>query len=151
LELTAPYIESHLNGILPEFDAYLVDVHLNRGHRRLVVQVLVDTDAGITIGQCAEISRRLGKILDEDTKVDGSYELEVSSPGIDRPLKLLRQYRKNVGRTFRVTKNDAGARGQIEGTLEAVEGDELTFRTGDTATVTIRFTDIMETKEVLPW
>ena len=151
MELTSAYIESLLGGILPEFRAFLVDVHLNRGSRRLVVQVLVETDTGITISQCAEISRRLGAALDAESRIDGAYELEVSSPGIDRPLKFLRQYSKNVGRKFRVTIRREQGPSQVEGKLESVTGEELTFRKGDDTTVTVRFEDIVESKEVLPW
>ena len=151
MELTSAYIESLLGGILPEFRAFLVDVHLNRGSRRLVVQVLVETDTGITISQCAEISRRLGAALDADSRIDGAYELEVSSPGIDRPLKFLRQYSKNVGRKFRVTIRREQGPSQVEGKLESVTGEELTFRKGDDTAVPVRFEDIVESKEVLPW
>jgi len=155
VELTVPYIESLLQAILPEFDAFIVDVGMkpgdSRGQRRLIVRILIDTDAGITIGQCAEVSRKLGAALDAEPGFDRPYELEVSSPGIDRPLTHLRQYRKNVGRRFRVALRTGDGRTDLDATLASVEGESLTFRTADERDVAVRFIDIIESKEVLPW
>jgi len=144
-------IESILQTILPEFDAFLVESHLNRGRHRLTIQVFVDTDAGIQISQCADISRRLGKAIEERNLVEQPYELQVSSPGIDRPLKFLRQYKKNIGRTYRVILRGEPDSRTIEGTLESVEGEVLGFRTENEEVVAVRHAEIIESKEVLPW
>ena len=71
--------------------AYCVDVVLRGEHGQRVVQILADTDAGITIDQCAEISRALGMAIEQAGMITGPYRLEVSSPGIDKPLRFLRQ------------------------------------------------------------
>jgi len=76
----------------------LVDLVLARAGRRQVVRLLVDCVSGVTIDQCAEVSRRLSADLDMAEILDGRYTLEVSSPGIDRPLKTAADFRRKVGR-----------------------------------------------------
>lgn len=137
--------------ILQRRGAYLVDVQLRSERGRRVVQVLVDTDAGIQIEECAQISRELSPELDALQVVQGSYQLEVSSPGIDKPLRLLRQYRKNVGRRFHVNYHEMDLRRELKATLVSVQDDQLSFLSDEGETVTLPFSQIIESKEVLPW
>jgi ribosome maturation factor RimP len=70
------------------------------------ITVIVDGDQGVTIGDCSLISRELGKKLDELDLGNSNYVLEVSTPGLDHPLKLNRQFQKNVGRGLKVHRKD---------------------------------------------
>lgn len=71
------------------------------------VKVFVDGDQGITIEKCVRINRRLYKAIEESGMYpDGDFSLEVSSPGLDEPLKLTRQFTKNIGRDLEITFND---------------------------------------------
>lgn len=92
-------IREILDKILPEKDSYLVELKVRKGQ---LVQVFVDRDPRITIEDCAWISRSLQKELDQDFPFSEQHALEVSSPGMDEPLKVLRQYRKNTGRDVEV-------------------------------------------------
>ncbi|HLT81015.1 MAG TPA: hypothetical protein VKZ86_08285 [Cyclobacteriaceae bacterium] len=108
---------------------FIVDVKLSAGRRPAPkLLVVVDGDKGVSIDSCAEISRKLSKALDDAGVLDGQYVLEVSSPGLDQPLKGERQFRKNVGRRLRVTTES----GTDEGLLERVtpEGILLSGSTG---------------------
>lgn len=90
--------------------------------------VIVDGDQGITIDDCAEVSRALSDWLDARGEMVSPFTLEVSTPGLDQPLKLVRQYRKNTGREVRVHTRS----GQIiSGTL--VDVTEGTIRLAATA------------------
>jgi ribosome maturation factor RimP len=83
--------------------------------------VTVDGDKGIGIDDCAELSRDLSKALDETNLIEGAFMLEVSTPGLDQPLKSKRQYVKNIGRNIRVRQAD-----QVEeGKLTAVHDDRI--------------------------
>lgn len=82
-------------------DVFIVELSLTRGPKSVLL-VLVDTDAGITIDQCARISRKFSAWLEENDPFDFPFSLEVSSPGLSRALKLPRQYQKNVGRRLKV-------------------------------------------------
>jgi ribosome maturation factor RimP len=85
---------------------YMVDVILkgNKGGQKLIV--LIDGDKGLDIDKCAEISRKLGLQIEEENLIDSSYTLEVSSPGLDMPLKLERQYQKNIGRNLKIENKE---------------------------------------------
>jgi ribosome maturation factor RimP len=86
----------------------LDDLSVSRAGRRHVVRVIVDADGGINLDAVADISRAVSAALDAAEEaggdiVAGEYQLEVSSPGVDRPLTLPRHWRRNVGRLVKVT------------------------------------------------
>ena len=93
--------------IVENSGAYLVDINLKGVGKRLIVEVLVDTDDGITVKKCEEISKQISDALDFYDPIPGSYRLEVSSPGVGNPFKVKRQYFTNVGRFLRVKYVDA--------------------------------------------
>ncbi|MCI4064819.1 ribosome maturation factor RimP [Micromonospora sp. R77] len=92
----------------------LEDLSVSRAGRRHVVRVIVDADGGINLDGVADVSRAVSAALDaaEESGADlvaGEYQLEVSSPGVDRPLTLPRHWRRNVGRLVKVTVRGAAA------------------------------------------
>ena len=144
-------VQTLLIPLLEEHQAYLVDVVVRNERGGKLIQVFVDTDKGVTIDECAIMSRELAGEMDRLNILETAYRLEVSSPGIDKPLTLLRQYQKNIGRTFRVAYLRAGTQTTVEGTLVSVGGDVLTFRPDKGESLTLRFSEITESKEKLPW
>ena len=97
--------------------------------RRSVVRVVVDRDAGVTLDDIAEVSRAVSEVL--DTNDDGMgrtpYVLEVTSPGVDRPLTEQRHWRRNTGRLVAVTVGPAGAAEQVTGRVTAVDESGVTL------------------------
>lgn len=77
-------------------DCFVVDIEYNVGQNYL--KVFLDSDSGLTLPKCKAFSRHIETFLDESLLLGEKYGLDVSSPGLDRPLKLLRQYQNNVGR-----------------------------------------------------
>ena len=143
--------EEQIPPILEAHHAFLVDVQVRGERGTQLIQVFVDTDEGITIEQCAGISRELKRSLSAYEVTAEAYHLEISSPGIDRPLKLLRQYHKNIGRKYKVRyRRDAEALSLI-GTLTDVSGDRITFSPATGEPLTLEFSQIIESKEELPW
>jgi len=93
-------------------DTFLVEVRIKPTNN---VKVFLDADSGISIQKCITCNRALYKLIEESGMFpDGDFSLEVSSPGIDEPLKLIRQYKKNIGRNAEVTLKDGS---KIEGRL----------------------------------
>ena len=88
-------------------DLFLVDVQM---HGSGILSILVDGDNGVAISDCVAISRHVGFHLEEENAIEQAYRLEVSSPGLDTPLKLLRQYQKNINRSVRVKLKDGNKR-----------------------------------------
>lgn len=122
LDSSLKKIEEIIEGCLSHdemADCFLVDLVLSGSK----LQVFVDTDEGINFKQCQKLSRQIESILDESLLLGEKYTLEVSSPGISRPLKFLRQYPRNIGREIEITMLDASI---IKGTLKNVEDDLLT-------------------------
>jgi ribosome maturation factor RimP len=104
----------------------LVDLVLARAGRRQVVRLIVDCVGGVTIDQCAEVSRRVSADLDMAEILDGRYTLEVSSPGIDRPLKTAADFRRKVGRDANVQYDgDQGGVQTVEGKIERVSDETV--------------------------
>lgn len=89
-------------GLLEDDSHFLVDVKVSLSGNKSKVRVLLDGDEGITIDACANLSRALGNELESTDRIPGAYTLEVSSPGIDYPLKSPRHFRKNIGRQLKV-------------------------------------------------
>ena len=96
----------------------LEDVHLSRAGRRHVVRVLVDADGGISLDDVAVVSREISQALDAADEtggevVAGEYQLEVGSPGVDRPLTLPRHWRRNVSRLVTVSVAGKSRTGRV--------------------------------------
>jgi ribosome maturation factor RimP len=123
-EITAQ-ITDQING--PGFleDGYfLVEVLIQKRKERPKVLVLLDGDRGIGIDQCAAASRKLGQWLEETNLLPDAYLLEVSSPGVDHPLKVKRQYAANLGRQLKVETTDGRT---VLGRLEAVADEFISL------------------------
>jgi ribosome maturation factor RimP len=102
-------------------DCFTVEIELKPGNK---LNVFIDADSGIDFDKCRLASRYLESYIDANGWLGEKYTLEVSSPGLSRPLKFIRQYRKNIGRTLDVTLLD---KNQHTGTLKAVEEDKITI------------------------
>jgi ribosome maturation factor RimP len=116
---------------------FIVDVVVSSRNGPQKVMVFVDGDNGINIDDCATISRELSKALDELLLLNEHYVLEVSTPGLDQPLKLIRQYKKNIGRKLKVKLQDK----TVEGIL--LEVTEVKIRLGQE-------TGVGKKKEIVP-
>lgn len=81
---------------------FVVEVRFLDRHKPARLLVILDGDQGVNIDACANLSRELSRALDEQDLIKMAYMLEVSTPGLDHPLKMKRQYVKNVGRGFKV-------------------------------------------------
>lgn len=117
--MLSPEIEDKIRKIIQEInsEAFIIEIALHRS-KRSILSILVDTDKGITLPEIATLSRKIGWNLEESGDFDIAYTLEVSSPGVGVPLKILRQYIKNIGRNLKVTFNEGK---EIKGKLIFVD------------------------------
>lgn len=127
------FLRASANQLLAE--VYLVEFVMRNVNGREIVELYVDTDTGITIDDCARLTRAMLEALETDTEAREIFgknlRLEISSPGISRPLVLARQYKKNIGRRLRIQFVDASSMMQV------VEGTLLAVRTLDNGTTEI--------------
>ena len=115
------------------------------------IKIFLDADSGLGIEKCIRINRRLYKQIEEmELFPEGDFSIEVSSPGLDAPLKLHRQYVKNIGRSVEVTFTDETV---VEGNLDAVTEEFITVTSTSgkgkkmlMETKEYPFTDIAQTK-----
>ena len=112
-----------VNNALEGSDKFLVNLKITPDNR---IYVDIDGDNGVTIDDCIELSRAIEGQLDRDEE---DFALDVSSAGADQPLKLIRQYRKNVGRELEVVTVDGE---RAEGTLEDASDEGIVLRTKGT-------------------
>lgn len=112
----AAVIERYIGGT----DKYLVDIEVTKTN---VVDVYVDGDEGITISECVDISRFIESNFDRDLE---DYELRVSSPGLDKPFRLRRQYARNINREVRLVLKNGG---EVTGKLTEYTEDKLVLQT----------------------
>ena len=130
----------------------LVRVRLS-GSRRQTLQVMAERsdDAAMTVDDCADISRALSAVLDVEDPIGGSYELEISSPGIDRPLIKLEDFGRYVGFQAQVrTKILLDGQRKFCGRLVGVTASDVGVNIGDgDCVIQIPFVEICEAKLVL--
>jgi ribosome maturation factor RimP len=132
-------------------ELFLVEIRM-LPNNKLIIHV--DGDEGISIQDCAAISRHVGFHLEEENVIEQAYNLEVSSPGVGEPLKLKRQYYKNIGRLLSVKLADGS---QKEGKLLSATDNDITIEAsikekGKKATVAeavLSFDNIIETKVLI--
>jgi ribosome maturation factor RimP len=138
-------VRSLVEPVLARHSAELVELAVKRGRTQLV-RVVADREGGIDLDTCAQVSNELSRMLDADDPIMGRYTLEVTSPGLDRPLRTPADFRRALGRRVRIVL----AQSQHEGTLEDV-GDERVRVSTDKGSVETPLAEIANAKIVLPW
>ena len=135
-------IESAVESAATDNDSFLVELELKPNN---IIVAYVDSDKGLTIDQIKMINRQIESDLDRDVE---DFNLTVSSPDLNRPLKTWRQYKKNVGRYLKVNFNER----QEEGMLMNVEANYLVLsvpnkkKSAPNTELEIQFADIAEAK-----
>ena len=106
----------------------LESVRVTAAGRRRLLRVVVDSDRGVSLDDAAAVSRELSAALDTVAVMgDFPYTLEVSSPGVDRPLTDRRHWRRAVGRLVKVTVTDSGGARPVSGRISAADADGVTL------------------------
>lgn len=103
-------------------DCFLLEIKAGTNKK---IEVFLDSDSGITFDKCQKISRFLEEYIDANGWLGDTYTLEVSSPGVSRPLEQWRQYPRNLGRTLEITLQDKSVR---NGILTAVHPDHILLK-----------------------
>lgn len=142
-------IKSWGQEFLPE-TVYVVEVDFKPGSKKL--SVFLDSDEALTIEQCRQFNKIISEKLDELDFSEQAYTLEVSSPGVDKPLRLFRQYHKHIGRELQIKLNSQTI---ILGKLLSIEAEVLNillkdpkkaYQSKTPSEKSIHFSDIEEAK-----
>jgi ribosome maturation factor RimP len=114
---------------ISETGFFLIDTNIRGDNRKRIIEVFVDSSEIVSADNLAELSTKINDVLSE-TEGIGNYRLDVSTPGVDRPLKFLEQYPKNVNRNFELEYQIGDEIKKTKAKLESVNGSELTFNDG---------------------
>ena len=145
---TADRVQLLVVPILEAEGLELYDLELDGG----VLRVLVDRPGGADIGSISTVARALSRALDEHDPIDGKYTLEVSTPGLERPLRTPAHFAKAVGTTVKV-KTKPGTEGdrRLEGVITAADEDGVTVQDDAGQARTVRYDDIERARTVFVW
>lgn len=123
----------------------LIESIIRGTNSKRVFEVFIDGEKDISAKDCADTSREIDTELETLLGVNANYRLDVSSPGIDKPLKFLKQYPKHVNRKFELSYNEGDETKKMNGKLLKVDGDELFFSSMNNE-VKINFSQIKNAK-----
>lgn len=141
-------IKEKIEPVLNRLDAFLIDVTYSKVKNAYKYIFYIDKDTYVTVTDCSNVSREIEKVLIEENLISASDQIEVSSPGVDRPLKFLRQYPKHVGKLFSVTAKFGDKVITKELILKEVIDSKLVFddRGSD---IEIEFANIIKAKTLI--
>lgn len=131
------------------FDCYLIEVEMHGNLNNPTIWVYLESEkGGVSLDTCSSVSRKLSVLFEAHNLFDGKYRLNVSSPGLDKPLKDKRQYVTNKGRKTHVKYRVGDEIRSVKGTLDNVEEDAIVVGSGKEQHK-IALADVVETK-ILP-
>jgi ribosome maturation factor RimP len=145
---TADRVQLLVAPVLEAAGLDLYDLELAGG----VLRVLVDREGGADIDAISEVARAISRTLDEHDPIPGRYTLEVSTPGLERPLRTPDHFRRAVGTDVKVkTRPDVEGDRRVEGTIAAADLDAVTVALQDGSRRTLRYDEIERARTVFVW
>ncbi len=127
MKLNKQKILQYTEKIVSESNFFLIDIEYRGDNRNAIIKIIIDNADGITADNCKLVSKRLGVIFEEEELVAGKYRLDVSSPGVDRPLKFIEQYPKHLNRKFKIEFLNDNEIEMLEAKLVKIENNKLIF------------------------
>ena len=129
--------------VVEQNSLFLIDLIIRGSETNRVIEVFIDGEKNISAEVCALVSREITKQIDENNLLN-SYRLDVSSPGVDRPLIFLKQFPKHINRMFEVEFKSTDSSSTFKGKLISVDDGVLSFQTDKE--IKIKFNDIIKAK-----
>ena len=148
MEFEINKIEQHFCEIIESNGYFLIDFVFRGEKQSKVIEVYIDNLIGITVDDCASLTRLLNDELENMGYGEESYRLDVSSPGADREIKYFQQYKKHVSRWFNLEYMDGEKIIKIEAKLKSIEENLLIFEK-DRKEIKIQYNDIKQAKVII--
>ncbi|GAB4289554.1 MAG: ribosome maturation factor RimP [Ignavibacteriaceae bacterium] len=142
-------IEEIARKLSAENNLILVDVVLRGSPASRVVEIFIDGERNISAEDCALFSRQMLKIIEQENLFKSGFRLDVSTPGIERPLKYLKQFPKHINRNFEIIYSENDEKKKITGKLLAVEDNSLYFSTKESESLKIDFNRILQARVLI--
>ncbi len=143
-------IQEFAESLLPAMGLELFDIQFRREGHGWVLRLVVDRQEGVTLDDCSRVSRETSDFLDVEDIIDHPYHLEVSSPGLERPLRTVEECRRHLGKKARIKlKEEVDSMRVIIGELQAVEEDEISVLSEEGQTYTLDWNNIQKARLTL--
>ncbi len=123
---------------------FLLEVLFRGTEKNRVIEIFIDGEDNLSADDCARISREINQVIEKNELLNSAYRLDVSTPGVNRPVKYLKQYKKHINRKFEVRYKSGENKKSITGKLVKIEDDNLYFYSGREQI--IKFEDIIKAK-----
>lgn len=136
--------------IIQQFDCYLVDLKINTHGKRIFIRVIAESLDGITLDELTCITRAINADPYIDEAFPENYQLEVTSPGVNHPLREYRDFPRNIDRKLRVRHRVAEQKNPLLGKLVNVDDEQITLQTEQGA-IKVAFRDLDFAKVILKW
>lgn len=143
-------IVENITPLCAEEEIFLHKVHVHCKGKSLTIRIVADTVEGITLKQCKELSKKISDLMYRKDLLRQPYHLEVSSPGIEKPLNEVYEYRRNIGHDLKVDYHDKGSVTSIIGNLMDVDDEKIVLKI-DEDEVNISYSKIQTAKIQLKW
>lgn len=127
---------------------FLIDSVIRGDNKTRIVEIFIDGEIGITSEICKEVSDLIKAKIEEENLIDSNFRLDVSSPGVDRPLKFLKQYKKHLNRNFNLVYTVEKEEKSLKTKLTGIDDNILTFNDGKNE-IRIRFEEIKSAKVII--
>jgi ribosome maturation factor RimP len=143
-------VRDFLQKLLPGMELEIFDIQFRREGHGWVLRIFIDSRVGVTLDQCTGVSRELSQYLDVEDLINHAYHLEVSSPGLERPLRSVDDFCRFTGESARVKLSVAVDGEKIfEGTIEEVQGNVISLRGKDKKTVRFSYEAINKARLII--
>jgi ribosome maturation factor RimP len=130
-ETVSKQVEAIVLPVLEELGLELVEVQYRREQSGWVLRLIIDKHDGVSLDDCVAVSREVGQLLDIEDFIEQSYSLEVSSPGLERPLRSMADFQRFVGRKARIkTIEPIAGEHVFIGRINQTEGESIVLEVG---------------------
>lgn len=135
--------------ILDAMGVELVDIEIIGSRKHRLLRVTIDHPEGVNLDMCGEVSAILGSLFEEAEPIRGHYVLEVSSPGLERPLRSKRQWERSIGEQARVKLVEG--EGVVHGEIESVDDESIVLVNQDGERVEVPFAKVVSGRTIFEW
>lgn len=147
MKINRTEISQKLQDAVEKLGYLFIDIEYRGDDRNRILEIYIDNEVGIVTADCVAVSRVCGDLIEEENLIESKYRLDVSSPGVDRPVKFIQQYKKNIGRNFELEFENQISE-KFKGKLIEINNDILKFEI-DKKIEKINFNNIKSAKIIV--
>jgi len=143
-------VREFADSLLPAMGLELFDVQFRREGHGWVLRLVVDREEGVKLDDCSRVSRETSDFLDVEDIIEHPYHLEVSSPGLERPLRTVEECRRHLGKKARFkVKEEVDSRRVITGELQSIDKDEISVLSEEGETFKLNWENVQKARLAL--